>query len=84
MLWIDKDGVKPAWLDVIKKHSDRVMLGTDPCCRIETRYSEMINDMRTIFLPYFEPEVVKKLLTKMQYDYLNWMDQNNKFISLPR
>jgi len=60
----DKDGVKPTWLDVIKKHPDRIMLGTDPCCRLETRYSEMIDDMRTMFLPYFEPEVVEKISYK--------------------
>jgi predicted TIM-barrel fold metal-dependent hydrolase len=59
-----KDGVKPAWLDLIKKHPDRIMLGTDPCCGLETRYSEMIDDMRTMFLPYFESEVVEKISYK--------------------
>ena len=57
-------GVKQAWLEVIKKHPDRVMLGTDPCCGLETRYSEMINDIRTMFLPYFELEVVEKIAYK--------------------
>jgi predicted TIM-barrel fold metal-dependent hydrolase len=59
-----KDGVKPGWFDVIKKHPDRIMLGTDPCCRLENRYSEMIDDMRTMFLPYFEPAVVEKIAYK--------------------
>jgi predicted TIM-barrel fold metal-dependent hydrolase len=58
------DGVKQAWLDVIQKHPDRVMLGTDPCCGLETRYSEMIDDMRTKFLPYFEPNVIEKIAYK--------------------
>ena len=57
-------GVKQAWLELIKKHPDRVMLGTDPCCGLETRYGEMINDMRTMFLPYFEPEVIEKISYK--------------------
>jgi predicted TIM-barrel fold metal-dependent hydrolase len=59
-----KDGVKQGWLNLIKKHPDRIMLGTDPCCRMETRYSEMIDDMRTMFLPYFEPAVVEKIAYK--------------------
>ena len=59
-----KDGVKQAWLDVIKKHPDRIMLGTDPCCGLEIRYSEMIGDIRTMFLPFFEPEVVEKISYK--------------------
>ena len=58
------DGVKQAWLDVIQKHPDRVMLGTDPCCGLETRYSEMIDDMRTKFLPYFEPKIIEMIAYK--------------------
>lgn len=57
-------GVKQTWLEVIKKHPDRVMLGTDPCCGLETRYSEMIEDLRTMFLPYLEPEVAEKIAYK--------------------
>jgi len=40
------------------------MLGTDPCCGLETRYSEMIEDLRTMFLPYLEPEVAEKIAYK--------------------
>ncbi|CAB4241643.1 Amidohydrolase-related [uncultured Caudovirales phage] len=59
-----KDGVREEWINLIKKHPDRVMLGTDPCCGLESRYSEMIDNMRTMFLPYFEPAVVEKLAYK--------------------
>lgn len=59
-----KEGVREEWAQLIKKHPDRVMLGTDPCCRLDSRYSEMIEDLRTMFLPYFEPDVIEKLAYK--------------------
>lgn len=60
----DKEGVRPAWASVINKHPDRIMLGTDPCCGLDSQYSEMIDNMRTMFLPYFGSEVIEKIAYK--------------------
>ena len=60
----DKEGVRPAWVNVINKHPDRIMLGTDPCCGMDSQYSEMIDNMRTMFLPYFGTDVIEKIAYK--------------------
>lgn len=58
------EGPRREWADLIRKHPDRIMLGTDPCCGTERRYPEMIKELRTFLLPYFELEVIEKLAYK--------------------
>lgn len=60
----DKDGVKPNWAAFIKKHPNRIMLGTDPCCGLESQYGQMIDEMRAMFLPHFEPKIIEMLAYK--------------------
>lgn len=55
------NGPRDQWVEVINKYQDRIMIGTDPCCNMHRDYDTMVEEVRTMFLPYFEPKVVQKL-----------------------
>jgi len=52
------------WKKLIESYPDQVMLGTDPCCGVESGYSALISELRTNLLPYFSPEIMEKLAYK--------------------
>jgi hypothetical protein len=56
-----RDGVKQNWKGLIERFPDRIMVGTDPCCGLKPKYSELIEEIRRDFLPTFSPDIAKKL-----------------------
>ena len=56
-----ENGTKSDWKNLIEKFPDRVMIGTDACCGWFGSYSEMVSEIRTNLLPYFEPELMEKI-----------------------
>jgi hypothetical protein len=40
------------------------MLGSDPCCGLDTAYSEIINELRVSVLPYLSPSTMEKVANK--------------------
>jgi len=57
----DRDGLKAGWRELIVAHSDRFMVGTDPCCGLEDRYDELIAEIRTLLLPTLPPAVMRRV-----------------------
>jgi hypothetical protein len=57
----DENGLKPVWADVIEKHPEQFFVGTDPCCGLDPRYGEIVEELRTRFLPYLRPETMKRV-----------------------
>jgi len=57
----DENGLKSVWVDVIEKHPEQFFVGTDPCCGLDPRYGEIVEELRTRFLPYLKPETMKRV-----------------------
>lgn len=62
-IW-SKTGPTQPWIDFINKYPDRIMVGSDPSIGLLKDYDILIEEIRTKFLPYFEPSVVEKLAYK--------------------
>lgn len=61
---VGPDGINSMWLQLVEDYSDRIMLGTDPCCGLMRRYSEIIQVMRTKALAAMKPETLEKVAYK--------------------
>jgi Tat protein secretion system quality control protein TatD with DNase activity len=61
---VGPDGINSRWLHLVEDFSDRIMLGTDPCCGLMRRYSEIIQVMRTKALAAMKPETLEKVAYK--------------------
>ena len=61
---VGPDGINARWLQLIEDYPDRIMLGTDPCCGLMRRYSEIIQVMRTKALAAMKPETLEKVAYK--------------------
>jgi predicted TIM-barrel fold metal-dependent hydrolase len=59
-----KDGIDPRWKSLIVRFPDRFLLGTDPCCGLENRYDDMVNELRNHFLPALPVELQEKIAFK--------------------
>jgi len=57
----DAERVRPEFLALIEDHPDRFMLGTDPCCGLEHRYDEMIEEARRYLLARLAPDTLEKV-----------------------
>lgn len=57
-------GIRSDWRRFIEAYPDRIMVGTDACCGWFGSYSEMVQEIRTNFLPHLEPELMEKLAYK--------------------
>lgn len=57
----DARRVRPDYLALIESHPDRFMLGTDPCCGLEHRYDDMIDEARRYLLARLTPETLEKV-----------------------
>jgi predicted TIM-barrel fold metal-dependent hydrolase len=57
-------GIRPGWLQLIEAHPDRIMIGTDACCGWFDAYSEMVQELRSNFLPYLKPDLMEQLAYK--------------------
>ena len=55
------DGLRPEWAQLIERHPTRFFVGTDPCCGLEDKYSEMIAEIRRDFLPYLTPNTLRRV-----------------------
>ncbi len=64
------DGVRAAWIALIKQFPSRLMVGSDACCGWFDSYSAMITEIRTNLLPYLEPELMERLAYKNAVDLL--------------
>jgi predicted TIM-barrel fold metal-dependent hydrolase len=60
----DSGGLYGNWRAFIESHPDQVMLGSDPCCGLDTAYSEIINELRTSVLPYLSTATMEKVANK--------------------
>ena len=61
---VGPNGINSGWLQMIEDYPDRVMLGTDPCCGLMPRYSEIVQTMRTKALAAMKPETLEKVAYK--------------------
>jgi Tat protein secretion system quality control protein TatD with DNase activity len=61
---VGPDGINSRWLQLIEDYPDRIMLGSDPCCGLMRRYSEIIQVMRTKALAAMKPETLEKVAYK--------------------
>ena len=52
-----KDGIDKGWLSLIVRFPDRIMVGTDPCCGLKPRYSQLVQDIRKCFLAELPAEI---------------------------
>jgi hypothetical protein len=59
-----KDGIQPSWKPFIFEFSNRIFLGTDPCCGRESQYNEMISEYRHYFLPALPIAMQEKIAFK--------------------
>ena len=57
-------GIGPGWMRLIEAYPDRIMIGTDACCGWFDAYSEMVQELRTHFLPYLAPDLMEQLAYK--------------------
>jgi hypothetical protein len=60
----DSRGLFSKWRDFIESFPNQVMLGSDPCCGLDTAYSEIINELRVSVLPYLSPSTMEKVANK--------------------
>ena len=58
------NGPKSDWLNFIKEFPDQIMIGSDACCGWHNSYDEIINEIRTNFLPFLGPELMAKVAYK--------------------
>ena len=56
-----RNGVRPEWAEVIERHPTRFLVGTDPCCGLDRRYGEMVEEIRRDFLPYLTPSTLRRV-----------------------
>lgn len=56
-----REGLRPQWAEVIERHPTRFFVGTDPCCGLDRKYGEMIEEIRRDFLPYLTPKTLKRV-----------------------
>lgn len=56
-----KGGIRGNWKTFIEKHSDRVMVGSDPCCNQRNKFPALIQSIREDFLPYLSPSTREKV-----------------------
>jgi Tat protein secretion system quality control protein TatD with DNase activity len=61
---VTPEGINSRWLQLIEDFPDRVMMGSDPCCGLMRRYSEIIKVMRTNALASMKPETLEKVAYK--------------------
>ena len=57
----NRDGIRSEWAQLIERHPTRFFVGTDPCCGLEDKYSEMITEIRQNFLPYLTPNTLRRV-----------------------
>lgn len=58
------EGIDPNWKDFIIKYQDRIMVGTDPCCQLDSKYTQMIKEIRSMLLANLPESVMEKLAYK--------------------
>lgn len=56
-----KGGIRGNWKSFIEKYSDRVMVGSDPCCGQRDKFPALIQSIREDFLPYLSPSTREKV-----------------------
>jgi hypothetical protein len=56
-----RNGLRPEWAEVIERHPTRFLVGTDPCCGLNRRYGEMVEEIRRDFLPYLTPKTLRRV-----------------------
>ncbi len=56
-----KGGIRGNWKNFIEKYSDRVMVGSDPCCGQRNKFPALIQSIREDFLPYLSPSTREKV-----------------------
>lgn len=61
---VTPSGINSGWLQMIENYPDRVMMGTDPCCGLIGRYSEIVQVMRRHALAAMKPETLEKVAYK--------------------
>ena len=66
-----RNGIRPEWAEVIERHPTRFLVGTDPCCRLDRRYGEMIEEIRRDFLPYLTPATLRRVAYENAVERLN-------------
>lgn len=57
----NRDGLRPEWAEVIERHPTRFFVGTDPCCGLDGKYGEMVEEIRRDFLPYLTPKTLRRV-----------------------
>jgi predicted TIM-barrel fold metal-dependent hydrolase len=60
----DSGGLYSNWVKFMESYPDQVLLGSDPCCGIDSAYSEIITELRTSVLPYLSPITMEKVANK--------------------
>ena len=60
----NREGLRENWRQLIERYPDRFFIGTDPCCGLDTRYNEIVSELREKFLPYLAPETLEKVAYK--------------------
>ena len=54
-------GIKDDWLKLILEFPDRFMLGSDACCGLTSKYSQIIDGLRNDVLAKLPPDVMEKV-----------------------
>jgi hypothetical protein len=57
----NRNGLRPEWAEVIERHPTRFFVGTDPCCGLDGKYGEMVEEIRRDFLPYLTPKTLRRV-----------------------
>lgn len=57
-------GMRSGYLQLVEDFPERVMLGTDPCCGLMSRYGEIVQTMRTKALAAMKPETLELVAYK--------------------
>jgi len=58
------NGLRPAWQALFEEFPTQVMLGSDTCCGLETRYDEIIKEQREQLLAYLTPATLEQVAYK--------------------
>jgi len=57
----NRNGLRSEWAEVIERHPTRFLVGTDPCCGLDGKYGEMVEEIRRDFLPYLTPKTLRRV-----------------------
>lgn len=57
-------GMRSGWLQLVEDFPERVMLGTDPCCGLISRYGDIVTAMRTKALAAMKPQTLELVAYK--------------------